>query len=336
MDTIALRALAIVLIANSHLEEFYPVRQLAADGLLGNSLFFMLSGLGITLSPRTGNGRFLDWYGRRLSRIYPALWLTVLVGILLIQAAWRMWTPLDFLSNFIWPTPYGFLAQIILFYPAFYVVKALRNVKFERGLMVGLTGLYLATAAIHYDLHVLSWIFYFQMMLFGGVLAGGVKEMGRDWRRQSSILTAAMLIYVGVKLGMTTGRIPTHIGVLHFLAFPIVFSMLGLCATATIQNLSRVPRLGCALALVGGLTLEIYLVHGFVYDNSVVAALPFPVNLAAFWLATLPLAWVLSASSDRAGRFLRFGTTRTALARVIPVLLPKNRLRDASCGTTRG
>ena len=77
MDTTALRVLAIVLIANSHLEDLYPFRQLAADGLIGNSLFFMLSGLGIALSPRTGNSGFFEWYRRRLSRIYPGLWLTL-------------------------------------------------------------------------------------------------------------------------------------------------------------------------------------------------------------------------------------------------------------------
>ena len=185
----------------------------------------------------------------------------------------------------------------------------------ERGLMLGLTATYVAVAAIHYDLHVLSWIFYFQMMLFGGLLARGVKEMGRD-----SLIANA----TGEDLTRPIGHpLPVGEGILavltdhvrlrrreaghddrtdsdahrgfHFLAFPIVFSMMGLCSTATIQNLSRLQRLGRCCALIGGLTLEIYLVHGFVHDNRLVATLPFPVNLAAFWPATLLLAWVLSA-----------------------------------------
>jgi peptidoglycan/LPS O-acetylase OafA/YrhL len=335
VDTTALRVLAIVLIANSHLEDLYPFRQLAADGLLGNALFFMLSGLGIALSPRTGNTGFLEWYRRRLSRIYPSLWLTVIVGIVLIQGAWRDWTSLDFLTNFVWPTPYGFLAQIVLFYPAFYVVKALGSAGVERGLLLGLTAMYAAVAAIHYDLHVLSWIFYFQMMLFGGMLAGQVKEMGRDGRWHLTILTATMVIYVGVKLGMTTGRIPMHVGVLHLLAFPIVYSLLGVCGTVTIQNLSRVRRLGPVLALVGGLTLEIYLVHGFVYHHPRVANLPFPVNLAAFWVATLPLAWIVKAASDRARR-LRLGLSWAKPSLVLSGFSAKNRLEAASCDTNRG
>jgi peptidoglycan/LPS O-acetylase OafA/YrhL len=335
VDTTALRVLAIFLIANSHLEDLYPVRQLAADGLLGNSLFFMLSGLGIALSPRTGNTPFAEWYRRRLNRIYPGLWLTVLVGIVLIQGAWRNWTTIDFLSNLIWPTPYGFLTQIVLFYPAFYLVRARRSAKIELGVALALTASYLTVAVIHYDLHVLSWIFDFQMMLLGGLLAGKVKEMGRDRHRHLSVLTLTMLIYVGVKLGMTTGRIPTHIAVLHALMVPVVFSLLGLCATATVQNLSRLPRVMPVLAVVGGLTLEIYLVHEFVYKNHWVATLPFPVNLAAFWAVTFPLAWVLSLAADRARQSLRFGPKWPKLSLMVPVFLTKNQLKAAYCDPTR-
>jgi hypothetical protein len=123
-------------------------------------------------------------------------------------------------------------------------------------------------------------------------------------------LTLTMLVYLGIKLAMTTGRIPTHVSVLHILTFPIVSSLLGLCATATVQGLGRHPRLGPMLGLIAGLTLEIYLVHGFVYANRRVAALPFPVNIVAFWAATLPLAWLLSIAARRARDWGRLGSSR--------------------------
>jgi peptidoglycan/LPS O-acetylase OafA/YrhL len=308
VDTTILRVLAILLIANSHLEELYPFRPLAADGLIGNSLFFLLSGLGLALSPRTGEGRFLDWYRRRLSRIYPGLWLTVLVGMILIQGAWRDWTPLEFARNLIWPTAYGFIAQIILFYPAFYLLKAARSPAVERGVMLGLTASYLAVAVFHYDLHVLSWIFYFQVMLLGGLLAGRVHEMGRHGKRDLLVLSASMLIYVVVKLAMVTGRIPSHTSILHLLTLPILLSLLGLSAAAPVQALARHPRLAPVLGLVAGMTLEIYLVHGFVHKWPRVLMLPFPINLVAFWAATLPLAWVVSIASDRVRRLLASGS----------------------------
>jgi peptidoglycan/LPS O-acetylase OafA/YrhL len=307
VDTTILRVLAITLIANSHLEDLYPFRWLAADGLIGNSLFFLLSGLGLALSPRTGEGHFLGWYRRRVSRIYPGLWLTVLVGMVLFQGAWRDWSPLDFVRNLVWPTPYGFIAQIVVFYPAFYLLKALRSPKAERGVLLGLTGPYLIVALFYYNIHILSWIFYFQVMLFGGLLAGRVHEIGRDGRRHLWLLAVTMLAYFVVKLAMVTGRIPSHVGVLHLLTLPILSSLVGLCATPDMQALARLPRLRPALALVAGLTLEIYLVHGFVHTYPRVAMLPFPANLAAFWAATLPLAWFLSAASEQARRLMGSG-----------------------------
>jgi hypothetical protein len=236
------------------------------------------------------------------------LWLTVFIGMILIGGTWHEWRPLDFLRAVVWPTPYPFLTQIIVFYPAFYLVRAAKSTKVEFGMMLGLCAPYLAFALFHYDLHVLSWIFYFQVMLLGGLLAGRVKEMGSDWRRHLGVLTPVLLIYMGVKLAMVTGRIPSHVMVLHVLTFPILFNLLGICAAAPLQGLARRPRLGAALGLVAGLTLEIYLVHGFIYAAPRVRTLVFPINLAAFWAATLPLAWLLSTASNRASRLMDQGS----------------------------
>ena len=43
-NTTAPMAIAAVLIANSHLERFYPHPWVAGDGLLGNALFFFTAG----------------------------------------------------------------------------------------------------------------------------------------------------------------------------------------------------------------------------------------------------------------------------------------------------
>src|SRR5215831_9694789 len=76
VDTTLVRVLAMVLIANSHLEALYPRPWLAGDGLLGNSLFYVLSGFGLAASAATrGLPGFVPWYTKRLVRIYPSLWL---------------------------------------------------------------------------------------------------------------------------------------------------------------------------------------------------------------------------------------------------------------------
>lgn len=45
-----LRAVAIVLVVNSHLDDLYPIHQLGTGGVFGNELFFFISGYGLYLS----------------------------------------------------------------------------------------------------------------------------------------------------------------------------------------------------------------------------------------------------------------------------------------------
>src|SRR5262249_35374468 len=148
----------------------------------------------------------------------------------------------------------------------------------ERSVLLGLTVPYLAVAWFHYDLHVLSWIYYFQVMLFGGFLAGRVHELGRGGKRDLLVLAATMATYVLVKLGMVTGSIPNHVTILHVLTFPILWSLLGLAAGAPLRALARHPWLAPALGALAGMTLEIYLVHDFAWTNPRVRMLPFPIN----------------------------------------------------------
>ena len=53
-----------------------------------------------------------------------------------------------------------------------------------------------------------------------------------------------------------------------------------------------------SLTIVGGLTLEIYLVHYAVRDSAIVARLPFPANILAIFLGSVALAYPLSRGAD--------------------------------------
>ena len=74
-DTHFLRFVAICLIVNSHLDAYYPTPMLATGGMLGNSLFFMLSAFGLAISWRSHPRPFSEWYGRRIRRILPPIWV---------------------------------------------------------------------------------------------------------------------------------------------------------------------------------------------------------------------------------------------------------------------
>jgi peptidoglycan/LPS O-acetylase OafA/YrhL len=78
-NTICLQAVAAILIANSHLEGLYPRSWMAADGFIGNSIFFLLSGYGITISLLGREQTFVHYYVRRILRIYPVVWLVEII-----------------------------------------------------------------------------------------------------------------------------------------------------------------------------------------------------------------------------------------------------------------
>lgn len=60
-----IRVLATVLITNSHFSDIWPIKALAAGGLLGNILFFAVSGFCLYLV----KDNFFKWILKRVIRI---------------------------------------------------------------------------------------------------------------------------------------------------------------------------------------------------------------------------------------------------------------------------
>ena len=126
-NTFAMMGVAALLILNSHMEPLYPRSFLAADGLVGNLIFFVLSGFGVTLGQRKQPSPLGPFYWRRIWRIYPSLWIAVLLGLVFGTGALAWGNPANWLSVFIWPTGYGFIAQIMLFYPVLWGLARCRD-----------------------------------------------------------------------------------------------------------------------------------------------------------------------------------------------------------------
>ncbi len=74
-----LRALAAMIITNAHYVGVYPTDLIANGGLLGDVIFFAVSGFCLA-NPKLG---FFRWYGKRISRIYPQVWLITLLYALI-------------------------------------------------------------------------------------------------------------------------------------------------------------------------------------------------------------------------------------------------------------
>jgi peptidoglycan/LPS O-acetylase OafA/YrhL len=316
VDTTLVRVLAAVLIANSHLEALWPRPWLAGDGLLGNSLFYVMSGFGLAASAEArGLQGFAPWYGRRLLRIYPPLWIFLIATLpwthpaLLREAFTR--------QAFIWPTPFGFIALIVPLYALIYVVlrigrggalaatMALAVVAYagvyvwQRGAWEGMPRLLLGN--LPGSLYAALDVF---LVTFGAWLGRRLPGAGPGRPRQLAAAAALFVAYVALKLAMVRGHGVAAFPLLHWCMPPLVYLLVrGLSAPGLIAPLRARPRLWWALAAIADITLEIYIVHQRVAEQPwMTARLRFPVNLAVFWVLVLPLAWVLARAAGAISR----------------------------------
>ena len=78
-----LKFLAVFLIINSHMDALYvKYDMLATGGAIGDVLFLFASGYTLLLSKR--NLRFDNWYKRRINRIYPSVFVCVVMGAMFV------------------------------------------------------------------------------------------------------------------------------------------------------------------------------------------------------------------------------------------------------------
>lgn len=71
---VLIRALAAMIITNAHYTGVYPTDLIANGGLLGDVLFFAVSGFCLAST----NGSFGKWYLKRFFRIYIPTWVMTL------------------------------------------------------------------------------------------------------------------------------------------------------------------------------------------------------------------------------------------------------------------
>lgn len=115
---VLMRAFAAMVITNAHYTGVYPTDLIANGGLLGDVMFFTVSGFCLA---NTG-GKFSKWYLRRFIRVYVPCWVITLAYMLV--GAYVLTGLRDCLTFFLWPTHWHFVASIILLYvPLFFVSK---------------------------------------------------------------------------------------------------------------------------------------------------------------------------------------------------------------------
>lgn len=297
-----IRALAILLITNSHLDALYPNPVMATGGMFGNEMFFLISGYGLALSLSRDRKPFWSWLRKREWRVAEPL---IVATTLMIAIGFFEFSSVgELLLLYTGIDHYWFLPIIMIFYiPLYFIMTA------ERGLLA--VGFSVAIALGFYSYAYFNLIsldtfdieakvaskapFYFLIMLLGVWLARNGRRVTTRWW-DFAALVAATLAYLVFRFAMVR---------YDWFEAQFVVHVIGLCWIYAMYRCAMDKRLeilghgisGRVVAFLSANALQIYLLQEFFYSNAVVTALAFPLNIAFFAITVLPAAWLLKKAN---------------------------------------
>lgn len=302
-----LRAFAACLITNCHYDLLYPVKIFGSGGLLGDVLFFAVSGFCLW---RPGeDDRFLKWYRKRFFRCLVPVWVITTVyalsGFYHVEAN-------NFLWHYLFPTNYHFVSSIVILYIPFFFCMKFFHEKTRQVSLILWTA-YFLLYALFYDksrYHIdnvhepMIWFLFFQSMLLGAMFRekrqredGGQDRGVAKWK---ICVSSVMILLSGAayacskiyfsRAGSAVAFQFVNQGILYLLLF-CIFRLFAMLDGALPKNKFVMRPVG----LIAELTLEIYIVQ---YPIIRYAAdhVKFPANwflcTASIFLAAFLLHWV--------------------------------------------
>lgn len=292
-----LRAIATVLITNSHYAGIWPIADMAAGGLLGNILFFAASGFCLF----NVKEKFPKWYLKRILRIYPVMifftLLTVLIGDYSLTSAE------DAVRLLLFPTNYIFLVWLMLLYVVFYLVARLSK-RFHRATEIVFLGVALAWIAVYllfvdksvYGIDDVSRPFilflYFLSMLAGALFKKHADKFSKMRKCNAILLFVSLLAYFGSKIAFSKIEEIVSLQILNQVSILAVLYFMFAVFIGLEETLKKAPAwLNKTVGFIASITLHIYIVQFVVIRR--LQGLIFPLNFAVTTATILALAAVL-------------------------------------------
>jgi len=303
-----MRALAAIVITNAHYTGIYPSDYIANGGLLGDVMFFSVSGFCLA-NPKLS---FVKWYPKRLWRIYAVVWVITLVFVLL--GVYHIGSFKDGVIAFLHPTYYHFVASITLLYiPLYIITKHIELTRRNYALLA--IGLFVAQLLLYVFLYDKSYyhidtvrepmieFIFFQSMLLGlffrrEFVTNSLSEKNSHRRGQNIVLWIALVVVMGVyfaskllfvkRVSLSEFQIANQ--VVLFIALILLFC----CLRSLEERLKRlsVKKIWKVVVFLSDHTLEIYCVQYVLIEAVRNWGLPFPIN----WIVLTSLIIVSAAA----------------------------------------
>lgn len=298
-----IRVIAILLIINSHIDSLIPIPYISTGGAIGNALFFVLSGYGLTLSLESNKMNYIQWIKKRLGKIYSTLIVFNLLIYIPLIVHFKNTLPPDLISIlniFLFPSAFVFIQAIILFYIISHplIDKLSKRIVVFVELIVLLTYTLLfvftidKTAFTLFDYSNVSFqiIGWLSLFIFGIYLAKDKNALTQE----SNFLTVLLLIFNIVfiylhRFLITKGLFVYTQIIQQFLLFTLVY--LFFIVSKYYQTTDKF--IGSIVQYISSITLELYLVHVTLLSFFNFSKYKFPIGLVVFIITTFVVSSTL-------------------------------------------
>ncbi len=294
-----LRFLAACLITNSHLTGgIYPIEAIANGGLLGDVIFFAISGFCLC-NPKKN---FPLWYGKRIIRCYlPVIIITVLymiIGFYSLETHPFWWW-------FLWPTYYHFVASIVLLYIPFYIFMKIKPIQNRIPLIMAIVGIvYLTIYIFAYDkstYHIdavrepMIEFLFFESMLLGAWFRKKDLLLRNNFHWYLPIVTILLAgIYFVSKYFFSKYQNFSIVQPINQVILILLLFFVFWTASSLDGKLEKMPKwIKTIILFISKMTLEIYVVQYVLIDLFREFKLVFPLNWIVIVLSILISAIII-------------------------------------------
>ncbi|MGL1902926.1 MAG: acyltransferase [Fibrobacterales bacterium] len=304
---------------NEHLF-LYPFRLIKNFGYIGVDIFFVLSGLGLVYSRNKNKEPLSRFFAKRFVRILPAYWIIITLSLITLQFYTGIMTPLWLLLRYstlgFWLNinSYGwYIPTAFMFYLLFPSLNSLYQKHcFRSTIILSLISILMGIISYFIELNHLIIVFSRLPAFLIGIHVGHTLLHKSETQYNRVImytLSSSALASVVVLLQLFNYDDTYKAGLLWYpiaiMALPIT-----LCLADTIRwitTIKKIPRfLLTFLSFCGTYSLEIFLVHGWIYGlgshTKYFKTIPFLESInsirlleyGTYFLITLLLSWVLA------------------------------------------
>lgn len=307
---IMLRAVACLLITNSHQEAIYPIRILASGGLLGDVIYFAISGYCLYSISQQSFGK---WYFKRLKRVYPPVWLTA--GTLILTGVYGAVSTERVLKLLFYPTHYHFVASILVLYIFYFFLMKFINRKpgkeeqYLKYVAIGLAVLFFVLYYTVYDrsyYHIddvnnkMIWPLYLFAMMIGLWFRRHKDEyLGKGGVLPWVLTVGFALVYFGTKFTLSRGIMPASLQWVNQLTLLVLLVGIFRCFIGFEETIKRLPSSVTApFRFIADMAFELYLTQAVIIPTFNTGIETFPYNFLVTISITFLFAWLVHIATN--------------------------------------